>query len=83
MHLITGAVSHLHNKTCYVELEDIKKPVPIFLSDNGKHVYLVLKTGVYRTLVYVSNGQDRFFFPHEDKDKKDYMHRHYKNWEKV
>ena len=70
MHLITGAVSHLHNKTCYVELEDIKKPVPIFLSDNGKHVYLVLKTGVYRTLVYVSNGQDRFFFHTKTKTKR-------------
>ena len=74
---------YLYNNTCYVQLEDITKPVPIFLSDHGKHVYMVLKTGVYRTLVYVSQGKDCFAFPLKDKDKTDYMHSHYINWEKI
>lgn len=76
---------YLYNNTCYVQLEGIKRPIPIFISDHGKHVYMVLNIGVYRTLVYVSEGGRRcFFFPLEDKDKTNYCsNRHYINWEKI
>jgi|TARA_B100001093_G_C26808977_1_gene1006746 hypothetical protein len=72
---------HENNNLCRLKVKGFKNTVNAFLSDDGRHVYMYTRKGVYRTLIYSGSYGGCFFFPVKEKLFGGSLK--FKNWEKV